>query len=302
MGLLPNTTIKGLYSVWPTERMVALFRQHNGCAEPAEKSTAPAPSPLRVEIERSTKCTGGPVHFHRIIGGKHDLRNEVPNIGQAFVEFFRGLPMPAATPTAAPPPSALLGNEQPLCFSGAVSDSNVAACSRLIASGTLHGSDATRVYMQRAILLARRGDDFDRVIADVSEIIRLDPNDVHAYALRGGSYQHKGDAARARADIEKVLQLGPRTSLAFNALSNYYNMTGAHDRALAMANESLRSSPDNAYGRKNRADGLEGKGQLAEALAEFRAILALDPQRQERLGRESAAAIQRIEQKLGKPR
>jgi tetratricopeptide (TPR) repeat protein len=254
-----------------------------------------------VEVERSTKCTGGPVHFHRVIGGKHDLRNQVPNIGQAFVDFFRGLSTPAAAP-AAPPPTALLGNEQPLCFSGAVGDINVAACSRLIASGTLRGGDVSRTHLQRAILLARRGDDFDHVIADASELIRLDPGDVHAYALRGGSYQHKGDAARARTDIEKVLQLGPRTSLSYNALSNYYNMTGAYDRGLAMANESLRSSPGNAYGRKNRADSLEGQGQLAEALAEFRAVLVFDPQRQERLGRESAAAIQRIEQKLGKPR
>ena len=53
------------------------------------------------------------------------------------------------------------------------------------------------------------------------------------------------------------------------------------------------------YGRKNRADSLENKGELEKALAEFRAVLAADPQRQERAGREAAAAIRRIEQKLG---
>ncbi len=305
LGVLPNSAIKGFYSVWAVERMAGFFRQHNGCVEAAEKSATSAQGPHRVEVERSTKCSGGPVQSYRVIGGGHDLRVQTPDVSQWFVDFFRGLSAPAAAPAVpatAPPPSALLGNEQQLCFDGAIGDANVAACGRLIASGTLRGGDLISAYLQRAIQFARRGDDYDRVIADTSEIIRLDPNEVHAYALRGGSYQHKGDAARARADIEKVLQLGPRFSLGYNALSNYYNMTGAHDRALAMANESLRASPGNAYGRKNRAESLEGKGQLTEALAEFRALLAMDPQRQERLGRESAAAIQRIEQKLRQPR
>lgn len=297
-GVLPNTTIKGIYSVWPAERMAAFFRQHNGCAEPADKSVASGHGPHRVEVERSTRCSGGPVHFHRVVGGDHDLRNRTPDIGRWFVDFFRGAAIPAAPVAAAPPVTTASADDQRLCFSGAAGDANITACGRLIASHALRGGDLIRVLMQRGILLARKGDDHDRVIADASEILRLDPNDVHALLLRGGSYQRKGDSGRARADVNRALQLGPRSGLAYNALSNYYNMTGEHDRALTMANESLRIAPGNAYGRKNRAESLEHKGQLEEALAEFRAVLAVDPQRQERLGRESAAAIQRIELKL----
>jgi hypothetical protein len=75
-------------------------------------------------------------------------------------------------------------------------------------------------------------------------------------------------------------------------------MTGDHDRALAAASESLRNNPNGLYGRKNRADSLEGKGDLQGALADFRWVLARDPQMTERAGLESAAAIERIEQKL----
>jgi len=294
LGVLPNSTTRGLYSVWSAERMAAFFRQHNGCTEPAEKSVAPGRYPLRVEVERSARCSGGPVHAHRVVGGGHDLRTQIPDIGQWFVDFFRG----ASAPATSPPTVTVTADARPLCFSGAAGDANIAACGRLIASNTLSGGELTRVLTQRAILLARKGDDLDRVIADASELLRLDANDVHALLLRGGCYQRKGDSARARADVTRALQLKPGSGLAFNALSNYYNMTGEYDRALAMASESLRVSPGNAYGRKNLADSLENKGRLEEALAEFRAVLAFDPQRQERLGRESAVAIQRIEQKL----
>ena len=300
-GYLPDGT-RGVYSVWPAERLVAFFRRHNGCAEPAEKSVFPGQNPQKVEIERSTKCSGGPVHYYRVVEGTHNLQLQAPNPSQLLLDFFRDAAGPTGAAMAAAPATAVTADDHRLCFSGAAGDANVAACGRLIASNTLRGSELVRTYMQRAVVLARRGDDYDRLIADASEILRLDPNDVHAYLLRGVSYQRKGDAGRAQADVSRALQLGPKSGLAYNALSAYYNMTGEHDRALAAANESLRVSPGNLYGRKNRAESLENKGELEQALADFRAVLAGDPQRQERAGRELAAAIQRIEQKLGATR
>src|SRR5262249_43204631 len=129
---------------------------------------------------------------------------------------------------------------------------------------------------------------------------RVDPPNANAFMLRGSAYQRQGDSGRALADVNRALQLGPKTALAYNALSAYYNMTGEHERALAAANDSLRVGPGNLYGRKNRAESLEHKGDLEPALAEFRAVLAADPQQHERAGRESAAAIARIEQKLAR--
>ena len=299
LGILPNSNVRGVYSVWPAERLVAFFRQHNGCAEPAEKSVFPGQDPQKVEVERSTKCSGGPVHFYRVVGGEHNLRLQAPNASQLLLDFFRGSAVPAGATIAAQPATAATGDDHRICFSGAAGDANVAACGRLIASNTVRGGDLVRTHMQRAVVLARRGDDYDRVIADASEVLRLDPNDVNAYLLRGTSYQRKGDSGRAQADVNRALQLGPKSGLAYNALSAYYNMTGDHQRALAAANESLRLGPGNMYGLKNRAESLEGMGEVEKALADFRAVLATDPQQQERAGRESAAAIQRIEQKLG---
>jgi Flp pilus assembly protein TadD len=61
----------------------------------------------------------------------------------------------------------------------------------------------------QASIFARRGDDFDRVIADANEVLKIDPNNVDALVLRGGSLLRKGDAPRARDDVNKAVQLGP---------------------------------------------------------------------------------------------
>src|SRR5262249_6376977 len=138
VGFLPNTRIPGVYRVWPTERLVTFFRQHNGCAEPAEKSEVPGPGSQRGELERS-KGSGGAVHFYRVVGGRHDLRAHAVNAGPLLVDFFRGLSAPADAAIA--PATVATGDDPRTCFSGAVADANVAACGRLIASSTLRGND-----------------------------------------------------------------------------------------------------------------------------------------------------------------
>jgi tetratricopeptide (TPR) repeat protein len=189
-------------------------------------------------------------------------------------------------------------DDQAKCFSNGVGLPEIEACGRLIASDKSKGANLLRAYLQRAVIFARRGDDYGRVIADANEMLKIEPSNVEALVLRGGSLLRKGDAARARDDMNRAVRLGPRSVLAHNALSVYYNMTGDYDRALAAANESLRLNPDGLYGRKNRAESLEGKGDLQSALADFRWVLARDPQMTERAGQESAEGIKRVEQKL----
>jgi hypothetical protein len=75
-------------NLWPTERLVAFFRQLNGCAEAAQQSVLPGQHPQQIEIERSTRCSGGPVILYRIIGGGHDVPSGL-NAGQLLLDFFR---------------------------------------------------------------------------------------------------------------------------------------------------------------------------------------------------------------------
>jgi poly(3-hydroxybutyrate) depolymerase/Flp pilus assembly protein TadD len=300
---------RGVFGVWPAERLVEFFRRLNGCAEPAQFSVIALKAREQVELESSTRCAGAPVDFYRVVGGAHNANPAGLDVSQALLDFFSdksaptatavlsNKPAPAATAVVAQAPP-LRPDDQAKCFSNAVGSPEIEACGRLIASGTIRGADLLRAYLQRAVIFARRGDDFDRVIADATAMLKIEPNNVEALVLRGGSLQRKGDAARARDDMNRAVQLGPRSVLAHNALSVYYNTTGDYDRALAAANESLRLNPNGVYGRKNRAWSLENKGDLQSALADFRWVLARDPQMTERAGQESAEAIKRIEQKL----
>src|SRR5262245_61714363 len=301
---LDGTPGRGVFAVWPAERLVEFFRRLNGCTDPVQLSVVAVQSRQEIYLERSAGCTGAPIEFYRVAGGGHTANPTGLDASQALLTFFSGKPASATAPAAAPAPPAvaqsavLRPDDQRRCFSNAVGIPEIDACGRLIASGEIKGTDLVRAYLQRAVIFGRRGDDFDRVIADASEVLKIDPNHVEALLLRGNSLQRKGQAARARADVTRAVQLGPKSALAHNSLSVYYNMTGDHDRALAAANESLRINPDGPYGRKNRAESLEGKGELESALVDFRSALARDPQMIERAGKESADAIRRIEQKL----
>jgi polyhydroxybutyrate depolymerase len=75
-------------AVWPTERMVAFFRQLNGCVEPSQPSVAPGQHAYKIEIESSIKCSGGPVVFYRVVGGGHARWPDL-NVGQLLLDFFR---------------------------------------------------------------------------------------------------------------------------------------------------------------------------------------------------------------------
>jgi poly(3-hydroxybutyrate) depolymerase/tetratricopeptide (TPR) repeat protein len=302
VGGMDGTPGRGVFAVWPAERLVEFFRRLNGCTDPAQLSVVAVQSREQIHLERSAGCAGAPVEFYRVVGGGHNANPTGLDVGQALLTFFSGKPAAAAAPATAATVVAHAAPSRPddqrRCFSNGIGIPEIEACGRLIASGEVRGADLVRAYLQRAVIFGRRGDDYDRVIADTTEMLKIEPNNVEALLLRGNTLQRKGEAARARADVTRAVQLGPKSALAHNALSVYYNMTGDYDRALAAANESLRINPDGPYGRKNRAESLEGKGELESALADFRSALARDPQMIERAGKESAEAIRRIEQKL----
>src|SRR5262245_40907742 len=300
---LDGTPGRGVFAVWPAERLVEFFRRLNGCTDPVQLSVVAVQSREQIYLERSAGCTGAPIEFYRVAGGGDNANPTGLVVSQALLTSFCGKPVSAAAVAAPAPPVAaqsavLRSDDRPRCFSNGVGTAEIEACGRLIASGDVKGAELVRAYLQRAVIFGRRGDDHDRVIADATEILKIEPNNVEALLLRGNSLQRKGEAARARADVTRAVQLGPKSALANNSLSVYYNMTGDYDRALSASNESLRINPDGPYGRKNRAESLEGKGELESALADFRSVLARDPQMTERAGKESIEAIRRIEHKI----
>ncbi|HEY6601739.1 MAG TPA: caspase family protein [Xanthobacteraceae bacterium] len=195
---------------------------------------------------------------------------------------------------SAPPAAA----DDRTCFSGAytgpVWDDRVAACTRLIAEK----KDLVRAYVQRGRLYVRRGDNWDQAIADFAEALRLDPKNVEALSLHGVLTFNRGDTARAVAEMNEAIQLNPKSAVARNSIAFFHNAKGDYDRALAELNEAIRLDPKFGYAYKNRGISYENKGEFDKALADFRMALNLDPEKKERLGRDAAQGIERIQQKL----
>ncbi len=82
----------GLFSAWPTERLIAFFRRLNGCSGTAEQSFLPNIGANTIEVARSTRCAGAPVVAYRVIGGGHVVPSR-PHVNSLLLEFFRAVRM-----------------------------------------------------------------------------------------------------------------------------------------------------------------------------------------------------------------
>lgn len=200
-----------------------------------------------------------------------------------------GLAIGFATPSAA--------DDRASCFTRGATDSDIAACTRLIASDSLSATDRARVHLRRGFLYARRAkaDDFDRAVADANELRRQDPSNGFAFILRATGYIRKGTLDRAYADLIEGRRLIPADSAVSNAFGNYYFAKQEYDRALVEFDEAVRMNAENFFAIRTRGLVYEKKGDFQKALADLRTALRADPQRSENLGREAAEAIARIE-------
>ena len=132
------------------------------------------------------------------------------------------------------------------CFSASHSEASIAACTRLLSTGGMRGSDLAGVHNFRGVhYLGLR--QYDPAIADFDIVIRLQPQSALAFSNRSLSYQGKGDHARAISDMSVALALEP------NAFADRWYVRG---------------------------DNHERRRQLSEALADYGVALKLDPKHQ----------------------
>jgi tetratricopeptide (TPR) repeat protein len=108
---------------------------------------------------------------------------------------------------------ALAANDQDVCAQRQ-GDKSIAACSRLISSGRLDGSQLTIIYALRGAAYRNKGD-YDSAIADFTQTIELFQKDASnnvvadAYVVRANAYSLTGDSGNALADYHAALKLSP---------------------------------------------------------------------------------------------
>jgi tetratricopeptide (TPR) repeat protein len=193
-------------------------------------------------------------------------------------------------------------------------DARIAACSRLIASGTVKGQNLANTFGWRGMAWGDKGQ-FDRAIADYDQALTLMPTNVTLHNERGFAWLSKGDNERALADFEasigldptkpnpylghgtaevnlrhfelaikdfdEVIRLDPKSADAYNNRGYAYLRAGQPDRAIADLDKAIELDPRAAPPHGVRGLAYDSKGDFDRAIADYDQALSLDPRRTE---------------------
>jgi tetratricopeptide (TPR) repeat protein len=115
--------------------------------------------------------------------------------------------------------------------------------------------------------------DDDQKIAELSEAIRLNPNNATAYSKRGVVYANNKDYDRAVADFTEAVRLNPNNARGYYSRGVVYANKRDFDRAVVDLTEAVRLDPNNAAS----AASLEKVKALAQKAAEQKETVRLNP-------------------------
>ncbi len=178
----------------------------------------------------------------------------------------------AATPASAQSRSQL----GPLCTTDTTpADQMVDACSKIIALKVFKGEQLATVYFWRAVGWNKKGD-YAKVIADITEAIRLQPSQA-AYNLRGSAYYDKGENDIAISDFDDALKLGPPSGIIYHNRGNAWRDKGDNAKAIADYDAAIKADPQSAFSYQNRGIAKGALGDLDGALADINQAIRLDP-------------------------
>jgi tetratricopeptide (TPR) repeat protein len=143
--------------------------------------------------------------------------------------------------------------------------------------------DHVDALLNRAGLLCDLGD-VDAAWTDVTAGLGLRPRDPHLLCLRGRLLLDRGDPAAARADLDAALELDGNLAEAWAIRGVLAHGAGDLSGAVADLTRAVELG-DSPQIRFNRAVMLEEDGRLAEAVADYEAVLAAedDPDARTRL-------------------
>jgi tetratricopeptide (TPR) repeat protein len=165
--------------------------------------------------------------------------------------------------------------DEEACAKGS-GESALAACTRVIASGSHKGHVLAAFYYDRGLEYKNSGD-IDHAISDFDKAVELDPTIGIAFDARGDAYKSKGELDRAIADFDEAVRLNPKDAFAFSHRGTVLRQRGDHDRAIADFSEAVRLDPEYAGGFSDRGSEYAQKADYDRAIADFDKAVSLDP-------------------------
>ncbi|MEP6566206.1 MAG: tetratricopeptide repeat protein, partial [Mesorhizobium sp.] len=167
-------------------------------------------------------------------------------------------------------PALASGKDYAVCFSdGKVdADRQIAACTPIAEDAAEIPDLRVQAYFVRGLTFAGKND-IDHAIADMDEVIALDPTYVRAYTNRGIGWESRQDFERAVADYSKAIALTPGDADIYVNRARALGKKGEHDRAIVDCDKAIDIDPANEVAYGVRAIAWEDKGNHARAAADF---------------------------------
>lgn len=165
----------------------------------------------------------------------------------------------------------------PLCTTDTTpADQQIGACNKIIALKVFSGEKLATIYFWRAVGWNKKGN-YDQVIADAGEAIRLHPSTA-TYNLRGSAYYDKGEDDIAIADFNDALRMGPPSGIIFHNRGNAWRSKGEYAKAIADYDQAIKLGPPSTFSWQNRGISKRALGDLDGALADINEAIRLDPE------------------------
>jgi tetratricopeptide (TPR) repeat protein len=86
--------------------------------------------------------------------------------------------------------------------------------------------------------------DWDKAIADFSEVLRLDPKNVDARRYRAEVLLYKGDNAKASQDLTEVLRINPKFTNVYLSRALAYAAAQKFDKAILDCDQAIKLQPN----------------------------------------------------------
>jgi tetratricopeptide (TPR) repeat protein len=118
---------------------------------------------------------------------------------------------------------------------------------------------------------------YTKAVDDFSNVIKLCPDDIITYDSRGKAYYYMQQYAKAIKDLSHYIKSNPNSSRAYELRGGAYYHLKQYDKAVADFSRAIKLEPDIARMYKNRGGAYFHAKQYDKAIEDYSRGIKLDP-------------------------